>query len=125
MNKMREKYSNGDYSGLNTKQVANWLKKMAKIVVPYFLQQKNPCKQLRGGGGVMAVLCWVRCCSAVSAVEWMYNSIPIFISPPTNQMSHQATMPTKQFYYLIIYWCNNPNIHIIFFSLILALNKAT
>ena len=40
-------------------------------------------------------------------MQWMQNSIPTFISSPTNQMSHQATMP---FHYLIIFMCNNPNI---------------
>ena len=53
----------------------------------------------------------------------MENSIPIFISSPTNQMSHQETMPTKPFHYVTIYMCNNPNIRIILFSCNLHLNK--
>ena len=49
---------------------------------------------------------------------------PNFISSPTNQMSHLTNpLQTKPFHYLIIYMCNNPNIHIIVFSLILHLNK--
>ena len=38
------------------------------------------------------------------------------LSLPTNQMSHQATMPTKPFQFIIIYMCNNPKIHILFSS---------
>ena len=37
-------------------------------------------------------------------------------------MSHQATMPAKPFYYLIIYMCNNSNIQILF-GCILVINK--
>ena len=35
-------------------------------------------------------------------LQWMCNSIPIFIFSPINQMSHQATMPTRPFHIYLI-----------------------
>ena len=59
----------------------------------------------------------------ICVVDVEFHPNPNFISSTTNQMSHQATMPTKPFHNLIIYMWNNPNIHIILFSCILVINK--
>ena len=59
----------------------------------------------------------------IYSLQWMQNSIPNFVSSPTNQMSHQATMTTKPIHYVIISMFNS-NIHsILLFSCILVIIK--